>query len=77
MHAARNIRSPLKAATYQTLIGLLAVTGMRIGEALALDREDVELASTASRPPRQERQIPRGPAAPEHGHRARCLRPHP
>jgi integrase/recombinase XerD len=43
MHAARGIRSPLKAATYQTLIGLLAVTGMRIGEAIALDRSDVEL----------------------------------
>ena len=44
MAAARGIRSALKAATYQTLIGLLAVTGMRIGEALALDRDDVELS---------------------------------
>lgn len=43
MAAARGIRSPLKAATYETLIGLLAVTGMRIGEAVALDRGDVEL----------------------------------
>lgn len=43
MRAARKIRSALKAATYQTLIGLLAVTGMRIGEVIALDREDVEL----------------------------------
>jgi len=38
MRAARKIRSALKAATYETLIGLLAVTGMRIGEVLALDR---------------------------------------
>jgi integrase len=43
MRAARGIRSRLKAATYETLIGLLAVTGMRIGEAVALDRVDLEL----------------------------------
>ncbi len=43
MGAARKIRSALKAATYETLIGLLAVTGMRIGEAIALDRGEVEL----------------------------------
>jgi len=30
MAAARAIRLPLKAATYETLIGLLSVTGMRI-----------------------------------------------
>jgi integrase len=44
MHAARGIGSALKAATYETLIGLLSVTGMRIGEAVALDRGDVELS---------------------------------
>ena len=43
MGAARKIRSALKAATYETLIGLLAVTGMRIGEVIALDRGEVEL----------------------------------
>lgn len=43
MGAAAAIRSPLKAATYQTLIGLLAVTGMRVGEAIGLDRCDVDL----------------------------------
>ncbi|MGB7767694.1 MAG: tyrosine-type recombinase/integrase [Verrucomicrobiia bacterium] len=32
-----------KGATYATLFGLLAVTGMRLGEALALDRQDVDL----------------------------------
>jgi integrase/recombinase XerD len=31
-------------ATYQTLIGLLAVTGMRVGEAIRLDRADLNLA---------------------------------
>jgi integrase len=34
---------PLRAASYSTLFGLLAVTGMRVGEALRLDRHDVEL----------------------------------
>jgi Phage integrase family len=33
----------LVAATYRTLIGLLAVTGMRLGEAINLDRDDVDL----------------------------------
>jgi integrase len=43
MQAARKIRPPLKSATIETVLGLLAVTGMRIGEVLALDRDDVEL----------------------------------
>jgi integrase len=42
MRAARAIPTPLKAATYQTLIGLLVVTGMRVGEAIGLDRADVD-----------------------------------
>jgi integrase len=42
MTAARSIRSPLTAATCQTLIGLLSVTGMRVGEALRLDRNDLD-----------------------------------
>lgn len=44
MAAARQFCSPLRAATFETLVGLLAVTGMRIGEALRLDRDDVDLA---------------------------------
>jgi len=36
------IPQPLRSATYQTLIGLLATTGMRIGEALRLDRADLD-----------------------------------
>jgi integrase/recombinase XerD len=43
MAAAGKLRPPLRAARHQTLIGLLAVTGMRPGEALALDRYDVDL----------------------------------
>jgi integrase/recombinase XerD len=42
MTAAGAIGPPLRAATYQTLIGLLAVTGMRVGEAIRLDRGDVD-----------------------------------
>jgi len=42
MAAARVLRSPLVAATYETLIGLLAVTGMRSGEALRLQRDHIE-----------------------------------
>jgi integrase/recombinase XerD len=41
MTAAAAIRTPLRAATYQTLIGLLAATGMRVGEAISLDRADL------------------------------------
>jgi integrase/recombinase XerD len=39
---AEKLRTPLRTATIQTLIGLLAVTGMRIGEALALDDGDFD-----------------------------------
>jgi integrase/recombinase XerD len=41
--AAGKLRPPLRAARHQMLIGLLAVTGMRPGEALGLDRQDVDL----------------------------------
>lgn len=40
----RVVRSPLRAATYQTLIGLLAATGLRAGEALRLQRDQVDWA---------------------------------
>jgi integrase len=43
MAATATIHFPFRAATHRTLIGLLAVTGMRIGEAIALDRDDVDL----------------------------------
>jgi hypothetical protein len=34
----------LRAATYSTLLGLMAVTGMRMSEPIGLDRDDVDLA---------------------------------
>lgn len=40
--AARSLRTPLRVATYQTLVALLHVTGMRIGEAIRLDRNDID-----------------------------------
>lgn len=42
MGAARGLPSPLRAATYQTLIGLIAATGLRSGEALRLDRDHID-----------------------------------
>jgi integrase len=41
--AARELRPPLRAATYEALLGLLAATGMRLGEATGLDRADADL----------------------------------
>jgi integrase/recombinase XerD len=37
------LSTPLRRATFTTLIGLLTVTGIRVGEAIALDRGDVDL----------------------------------
>jgi integrase len=42
MAQARSIRWPLPALTHETVIGLLAATGMRVGEAIRLDRDDVD-----------------------------------
>jgi integrase/recombinase XerD len=43
MNAAGRLRPAIRAATWRTLIGLLAVTGMRQGEACRLGRDDVDL----------------------------------
>ena len=43
MAAAGRLAPPLRAATWQTLLGLLAVTGMRQSEARHLDRDQVDL----------------------------------
>ena len=45
LDVAGTLRPAHRAATMRTLIGLLAVTGMRRGEALALDREDFDPAA--------------------------------
>jgi integrase len=43
IRAAAALRTSHRVATYRTLIGLLAVTGMRVGEAIALDRDDFDV----------------------------------
>ena len=43
MSAAGTLRPAFRAVTWRTLIGLLAVTGMRQGEACRLGRDDVDL----------------------------------
>jgi integrase len=45
LHAAQTLAPPtaLRGHTYATLLGLLCVTGMRVSEVLALDRDDVRL----------------------------------
>ena len=43
MDAAGALRPALRGTTHRTLIGLLAATGLRLGEALGLDRHDVDL----------------------------------
>ena len=45
MSAAGGLLPTLRAATWRTLIGLLAVTGMRQGEACRLGRDDANLAA--------------------------------
>jgi len=42
LNACSGICTPLKACTYATFFGLLAATGMRVGEAIALDRTDID-----------------------------------
>jgi integrase/recombinase XerD len=43
LDGAHALPSPMRAATHETLFGLLAATGMRGGEARGLPRDDVDL----------------------------------
>ena len=43
LQSTRALRPALRAATYEALFGLLATCGMRVGEAVGLDRDDVDL----------------------------------
>jgi integrase/recombinase XerD len=45
MAATACLRPALHAATHETLIGLLSTTGMRLGEAIRLDRADLDAAA--------------------------------
>jgi integrase/recombinase XerD len=41
-HRVYRLRDPFRSHTYRTLIGLLASTGMRVGEAIDLDHTDLD-----------------------------------
>jgi len=41
LRAAHDLRSPFRGLTHETIFGLLAATGLRVGEAIRLDRDDV------------------------------------
>lgn len=43
IESAGHLSHGIRAHTYPKLFGLLAVTGLRVGEALGLDRDDVDL----------------------------------
>lgn len=43
LNATTGLTPPLRAQTYRCLLGLLAVTGMRVSEAINLDDTDVDL----------------------------------
>jgi integrase/recombinase XerD len=47
MAAAQTLTPAFRAAAYETVIGLMASTGLRLGEALGLDRADVDLTGGA------------------------------
>ena len=74
MTATSTLRTAHKTATFRTLFGLLLVTGMRIGEAIALDRADfdADLGTLIIRHG-EVREIPRAAAAPDHDQRGDAL----
>jgi integrase/recombinase XerD len=47
MRAASDLKPSVRAATFETLIGLMAASGLRAGEALGLDRAAVDLQDGA------------------------------
>jgi integrase/recombinase XerD len=65
--ARASIPQPLRAATMQTLIGLLASSGLRVGEALRLDRGDIDWSDGVLRIRRSKfrksRLVPLSPSA--------------
>jgi integrase len=49
MDESRRLSPPLRAATIEPVLGLLVVTGMRSGEAVRLERDDVDLEAARLR----------------------------
>ena len=66
MHAAGQLTPPLRAASYRTVIGLMAATGLRLGEALGLDRQTSTFTTA---------RCTCAPGRPSSA-RCRCTRPH-
>jgi integrase/recombinase XerD len=66
MAAARSLTPTLRALTYETLIGLLAVSGIRVGEAIQLDRDDIDsrrsMLIVRNTKTRQAREVPLHPS---------------
>jgi integrase/recombinase XerD len=60
---ARELAPELRAATTGAILGLLFASGLRIGEALGLDRGDVDLRRRADDSSFEVRPIPRGATA--------------
>ena len=83
MSASDGLSPPVRAITVRTVIGLLAATGMRIGEVLALDDTTVDLDAgviTATGKWGKQREIPLHPttvtALHEYQHDSRSLATH-
>ena len=68
------IVSPFRAATYDTLVGLLAATGLRIGEAITLDHGDIDWARACCASGRRSSAVPPGPPGPQRRAGAHRLR---
>jgi integrase/recombinase XerD len=67
LQSARQLQPALRAASYEALLGLLACSGMRVGEAISLARTDVDLTDgiVTVRHPKlgRERLVPLHPSA--------------
>jgi integrase len=74
--AADHLKPEHRADTYRHVISLLAVTGMRVGEAVRLDRDDVDLdRGLLTIVNSKFGQVTSDPAAPDNGRGARVLSP--
>jgi integrase len=76
--AAQALTPPLRAATFETVIGLMASSGLRLGEALALNRADVDLAGGAlhvrADKRNKQREVPLHPSTTQALHRYSQIR---
>jgi integrase len=73
LDAARELRPLLKAASYEALFGLLAVTGIRLGEAITLTPDDVDLDQGVLTIRQQTAKLERARLVPLHPTAARAL----